>query len=121
MWIVWIAILVSVALTLFISSQVDDIGAFDIPFLFVFFLCSTNVIVELMKLILRKRKINDYGGLTSYAFREVDYSFWEGGIFFRESIINIKGKGIFKLWANFVISLIWIVFSLYMILYVIRP
>ena len=107
MFIVLAAIVVSALLSVFISFQVEDIGGQHIINIVGFFLLSVFVLVEIFKWPLGKRMIDDSEGLASYIFRDADGRLeWGLGLFFRESIISVKGKGKVKVWWNFLGSLI---------------
>ena len=109
MRIVWAAIIIAAALTVFISFQIDDISIKQIINLSGFFILSILIIVEILKWPLGKRMIDNSKGLASYVFGDTSSGIsWGYNIFTRESIISIKGKGTFGVRASFIASLIGI-------------
>ena len=116
MLIFWIAILTSAIFCVVVSLLIGNINWYDIVLFLVFFYFSAYIIVELLKLLFGIRSIDDFKGLAQYVFGSVDDPFWERGVFYRESLINVKGRGAFRAWGGFFLSFIFVGFSIFELL-----
>ena len=114
MLVFWLALLISLGLSLLISFRIDNIKGWDIFWIIFFFGNSAYVITEILKWPLGKRKIDNSKGLSKYIFRDAAESWWEHPFFSpRESILNVKGKGTYVVWASFLVSFFFSLMALY--------
>ena len=115
MIIILSAFVISVALTLFMSFQVAEMGLQQIFSLFLFFISVMGVSVELLKLPLGKRLIDDDSNkFVRWIFIRYDDDPY-GKLFPRESLITAKGKAASIVWRLFIASLLNLAASLFVI------
>ena len=117
MLIFWIAIIISAISSVVVSFFVDNINGIDIACFLVFFYFSAYIIVELLKLLLGIRAIDDLRGLARYVYSSIDDTIWMRGPFYRESLINVKGRYAFRAWGTLLLSFVCVGLSLYLLLF----
>lgn len=117
MLIFWIAIIISAISSVVVSFFVENINGLDIAWLLVFFYLSAYIIVELLKLLLGIRAIDDLRGLARYVYSSIDAPFLERNVFYRESLINVKGRYAVRAWGAFLLSFVCVGLSLYRLLF----
>lgn len=112
MIIIIAALLISVGLTAFMSFQVTELGFKQIFGLVFFFISVLGIMVELLKLPLGKRLVDDDSSkLMRWIFIRYEGDPF-GKLFFRESLITAKGKNASIAWRLFITYLLILAQSL---------
>jgi hypothetical protein len=119
MIIFYLSLLVSLLLSVFVTLSVTTLDYADILPVLLFFLSSFSIVVEILKWPLGKRIIDNSKGLSKHIYKEAAELSYKHPFFLpRESIISVKGDGIFAVWSVFIGSIIAVIVSLYYLFYV---
>ena len=110
--IFWLAIVISAAITTFMSFLIENINVGDIFALVMFFFASGYILVEIFKWPLGKRKIDNSGRIASRVFGDAEDTWWWPTMFARESIISAKKGEKPRLFGAFIISIAFLGLSI---------